>query len=446
MNSKNPDSSVQQPSSLPGLRSAVLHALLWLVAGNMIGVMIALLLLLPGLNPLLGEWTYGRWIMVHMNLGLFGWCSLPMLGFLFGVYGVEQGPLAAWARPVTWLWSSALVIGSFSWLSGDSSGKLFLDWSGLARIFFPLAMLSLWALLAISYRSSWTAPLNCKWSGRVMKLAGLAILLAVPAAIYIASSPTLYPAVNPDTGGPTGASQLESSLGVTAILLLLPLGVSRRKSPGNRIVPFAWLVLLLESACCVALGRADASHHQPAQYLGLSLLLVWIPLIPAYYTAFAWRPSTQGWRRAFYWWWGGLVVSGWIFFLPGVLDHFKFTDGLVGHSLTAIAGCLTAYLIFILTQMLGDDGWIFLQRRSFLAWNLAVLLYVLLMAVAGWYEGSDPAFTIVAHLLRNTLYILRLLTGLVMLASSLDWMMAAFSLNSDNHLRRTVLVSRNEAA
>ena len=58
------------------VRTAVGHGLAWLVFGNALGVMIAILLLLPGLNTLLGEWTYGRWMMVHMNTALYGWCSL----------------------------------------------------------------------------------------------------------------------------------------------------------------------------------------------------------------------------------------------------------------------------------------------------------------------------------------------------------------------------------
>src|ERR1019366_2480208 len=74
--------------------SAAWHGLLWLVIANAIGSMIAVLLLIPSLNRLLGEWTYGRWIMVHMNLELYGWTSLPMAGFLFKVFRADRGPLA----------------------------------------------------------------------------------------------------------------------------------------------------------------------------------------------------------------------------------------------------------------------------------------------------------------------------------------------------------------
>ncbi|HUD75374.1 MAG TPA: hypothetical protein VMQ76_09905, partial [Terracidiphilus sp.] len=64
------------PSNAPRpVVSAAAHALFWLVFANAIGLLIAILLIFPALNRLLGEWTYGRWIMVHMNLELYGWTS-----------------------------------------------------------------------------------------------------------------------------------------------------------------------------------------------------------------------------------------------------------------------------------------------------------------------------------------------------------------------------------
>lgn len=412
-----------------GVAGAVWHALFWLVIGNAIGVMIAVLLLLPGLNPWLGEWTYGRWMMVHMNVALYGWCSLPMIGFLFKVYGADRGRYAGWCRTVLWLWSGALVVGSVSWLSGHSSGKLFLDWSGYARVFFPLAMLAFWALLAVSCAAKDNSAQDSGIAARVVKLAGLVVLLGVPFAIYFAANPSFYPAVNPDTGGPTGASQLESSLGVVWIALMVPFGITRRKIDQTLIISSAWIVLLAEGVLCASLSRGDTSHHQPAQFLSLGSILLWLPIMPAYYRAFQWNAATQRWRTAFLWWWSGLVVSGWVFFLPGVLDRIKFTDVLVGHSLVAVAGFLTALLILVMVQLLGEeDAWIFNRRWSFHAWNLGVLAYVIVMIIAGWIESSQPAFTISPGIFRNVLYVLRLLTGLAMLAGSLEWSVAAFSL------------------
>jgi cytochrome c oxidase cbb3-type subunit I len=422
--------------------TAAWHAFLWLVVGNAIGVMLALLLLVPSLNTILNEWTYGRWMMVHVNILLYGWCSLPMLGWLFRIYGTDRSPLAIWCRPVVWTWSAALFIASLTWLQGYSSGKLFLDWSGYARLAFPAAMLALWLLLASSLALTWNAARNKPWSAHAVKIIGLAVLFVVPFAIYVASSPGLYPSINPSTGGPTGESQLESSLGVVAILLIVPFGIARRR-PGRRWpLTVVAVVFAAESLLCFSMSRGDISHHLPSQYLSLGSLLVWLPLIPVHFATFQWHDKAQSWRAALLWWWGFLVVSGWVMFLPGVLDHFKFTDALVGHSLLAVAGFLTALLALALVQLLGDDGWILTRRWSFHMWNWSVLAYVAIMLIAGSIEGNSPAFTVIPGITRDVLYALRLLTGILMLVASAEWLIAASSL-----LRapgRVVFKTRNE--
>ncbi len=429
--SRNLSSRENVPQPVAG---AVWHALAWLVFGNAIGVMIAILLLAPGLQHVARrvDFADGRWMMVNINTALYGWCSLPMLAFLFRAYGAEHGLVSAWCRPVLWLWSSALVIGSVSWLQGNSSGKLFLDWQGYARVFFPLAMLALWIVLAVAFFRSGPGRESGREStraARIAKIAGLLILLTVPFAIYIASSPQIYPAINPDTGGPTGASQLESSLGIVLILLVLPFGISRRIAGRRRIIALSCLLLLAEGGLCASLSRADVSHHHPAQWLALGSVVAWLPIMPAYYRAFTWNPETRRWRTSMLWWWGGLVVSGWVLFLPGVLDRLKFTDALVGHSLAAVAGFLSALLIFLMVELLGErDAWVLNRAWSFHTWNWGVLAYVAVMSVAGWMEARDPAFTIVPGPARNALYFLRLITGLMMLAASIEWLVAAFRL------------------
>ena len=404
------------------------HSLLWLVVANCVGVLLAAMLLVPGINSLFGEWTYGRWMPVHMNLQLYGWCSLPLVGFLFAVYGVRHGPLARWAAPVLWLWSAALGVGAITWLSGHSSGKLFLDWTGYSRVLFPVALFCLWALLAASFVIESRGQHHVHWAARALKLAGLVLLLVVPVLIYLASNPALYPAINPDTGGPTGSSQLESTLVIIAVLLLLPFGISHRTELRSRAITAAWVVFAIECLLCLGLGRADVSHHKPAQWISLGSLLVWIPLTPAYYGAFFWHESARRWRLAFLCWWSVLVPTGWMLFLPGVLDHFKFTDGLVGHSLLAMAGFVSSLLIFVLVQIMGRDGWIFNATWSFYLWQGSVAAYVAIMFLAGWHEGADPSFSIAPVVLRNSIYALRLLLGVLILIASLAWFRDSFML------------------
>jgi cytochrome c oxidase cbb3-type subunit 1 len=398
------------------LAYAAWHSLAWLVFANAVGVLIALLLLFPGLNAALGEWTYGRWVPVHINLQLYGWCSLPLVAFLFSVYDASD----RWCRPILWMWSCSLGVGALSWLNGHSSGKLFLDWTGYSRVLFPLALFVLWSFLAFSLITRWKDHSN-----RAVKVTGLGFLLAVPVLIYVAASPSLYPPINPDTGGPTGASQLESTLVIIAILLLLPFGLTQLKTKSSSVVKAAWVIFAAECLLCVALGRTDISHHRPAQYISLGSLLLWLPLTPAYYSQYVWHKTTYRWRIAFLVWWSILVPTGWCLFLPGVLDRFKFTDGLVGHSLLAMAGFASSLLAFILVQLLGADGWIFNRAWSFYLWHASVLAYVLLMFAAGWREGPDPAFNIVPGDLRNTIYGLRLLLGILMFVASAEWLLSA---------------------
>jgi cytochrome c oxidase cbb3-type subunit 1 len=418
-----PDAPRREPQPVA---DAAWHGLFWLVFANAVGVLLALLLLVPALNKPLGEWTYGRWMMVHMNLELYGWTSLPLVGFLFHVYGANRGALAKWCRPVLWAWSAALAVGALSWLSGESSGKLFLDWSGYSRVLFPAALGTLWLLLAFALVNGWRDPQNP--AARLGRIAGLAILLAIPFVLFVASSPNSYPPVNPATGGPTGESQLESSLAIVAILLVLPFGITRRKVGRRPVLAVSWVVLLMETILCASMGGADVSNHLPSQYISLASVLVWVPLTPAYYAAFRWNENTRRWRWAFLGWWSALLVTGWIFFLPPVLDHFKFTDGLVGHSFVAMAGFTSSLIIFVTVQLLGEGGWIFNRARSFWLWHGSVVAYVILMSVAGWREGFDPSFTIVPGTERDVLYILRLVSGILMLIASLDWLADATKL------------------
>lgn len=410
------------------MAAAAWHSLLWLVVANCVGVLLAAMLLVPRIDTVLGRWTYGRWMPVHMNLQLYGWCSPPLVGFLFHVYGCRRGVAARWVSPVLWLWSLALAVGVASWLNGQSSGKLFLDWTGYSRVLFPLALFCLWVLLSASLLADWKLHPEVHPVARVLKIAGLAVLLIVPVLIYVAANPALYPPINPDTGGPTGASQLESTLVIIAILLLLPFGLTQRKAPYSKAILWGWAIFAVECLLCLGLGRTDVSHHKPTQWISLGSLLVWIPLTPAYYGAFGWNENTRRWRIAFLCWWSVLVPTGWMLFLPNVLDHFKFTDGLVGHSLLAMAGFVSSLLIFVLVQLMGDDGWIFNGAWSFYVWQASVAAYVAIIFFAGWREGFDPAFTIVPALLRNSIYTARLCLGLGILAASLDWFIDAFVL------------------
>ena len=414
------DSSTKQ-SQVDVLGPAAWHSLAWLLIANGVGLFLAILLLFPSVNGLLGEWTYGRWMPVHLNLQLYGWCSLPLVAWLLKVYRVENSPAARWSRSALWAWSAALAFGAFSWLAGHAAGKIFLDWQGYARVLFPLASFILWLVLAGALRSQWSSGQSISRTERLAKICGLVVLLTVPATLYWAADPKIYPPVNPDTGGPTGASLLESTLGIVAVLLLLPYGCGRKLRAGKEFLFAAWGLFAFEIALSLSLGRDNASHRLPMQFLGLGSLLPWIILMPLYFKSFNWPANSKLWLNALLFWWGILLASAWTIFLPGFLDRFKFTDGLVGHSHMAMAGFVTSMNIFLLVNLLGEKRRVFDSRMAFAAWHAGALGYIGAMFFAGSIEGRNPAFSFVPDATRDGIYLFRLGCGALMSTAAAFW-------------------------
>lgn len=397
--------------------SASAHALGWMFVANAVGVLLATLLLFPKLGLLMGEWSYGRWVPVHLNMHLYGWVSLPLIGSLFCIYRIDVTSAAGWARPLVWLWSLALLFGCSSWLLGVSSGKVFLDWRGISCYLFISVMVGLWLLLAVA----WWQRKNDQ--GRVFRLLGLLGLLPVPFLLYVATRPELYPPVNPDTGGPTGASLLGSTLSILFLLLVLPMicGCGKRER-GARLRRLCWAAIGLEAVLFMSMKQGNSSHRELQQILGLGSLMIWVPLMPMYFNSWQWRGDESGWRTASMAWLLLLIITGWLTFLPGWLDHLKFTNGLVAHSHLAMAGFCSSFLMLLMEQLLPEEYAQMLCRKpEFYLWQSGVIIYVLLMWFSGWKEGSDASFVAMPGKGIVAIYSLRLLCGLVMLWASFRW-------------------------
>jgi hypothetical protein len=473
-----------------GLSTALRHALGWLVFGNAVGLYLSLLLLFPNLQ--LAQWTYGRWVPVHLNVQLYGWTSLPLVAWLFSIYQVDSSKVAAWAPAAVWAWTAALALGVFHWLGGVTSGKIFLDWKGGALWGFVAAQALAWAVLACAWSersASWSKP------RRLGTLAGLAGLALVPVSLVFAASPAVYPPVDRTTGGPTGSSLLGSSLIVVGLMLMLPriaevslgkkkgsppispasitrppsktteaqreeedteknrfepglipkgsasasfmnllcglcflrpsvvkncgkspakLTETQRKSPGIWIFfALSWLVFGVTEAM-------GGTHFQAVQIGAMLFLLPWVWWLPRDWAGFDWPSGSAVWRVAMFGWWGLLVLSGLLMYLPGVLDHLKFTQGLVAHSHLAMAGFNTSFCALLLVLLTGKrigPGW------SVVAWHLAALAMIVTLALMGWREGDGPSWMLSLPAWRELGLVLRSACGLLMLWVSVIWLM-----------------------
>ena len=197
------------------------HALGWLVAANLVGVWLAASLVWPALGDALEPFTYGRWMPLHLNWQLYGWCALPLVGALLAWCVDSRHPQATLhVRVALGAWTLALVAGGVAWLIGVTSGKLFLDWFGWARGLLSAAMVVLWT--ACAAHACWRRGQPGERLNDGMRRGLLLGLLFVPGLLYWAAGRDVYPAINPDSGGATGASLLGSTLGILTLYGLLP--------------------------------------------------------------------------------------------------------------------------------------------------------------------------------------------------------------------------------
>jgi cytochrome c oxidase cbb3-type subunit 1 len=246
----------------------------------------------------------------------------------------------------------------------------------------------------------------------------LATLFPVPFLLYWAAGPEIYPVVNPDSGGATGASLLGSTLGLLAIFGLIPwlLRLAPREGSRSRQVYAAALALTL--SCYAGISHGHASHHRLDQIIGLGLLLAWIPLVWFYARSFAWRPVSRCWLGAAFVWWALLVGTGLLTFLPGISERLKFTNALVAHSHLAMAGMVTSLHIALLLNLGPARP---LRSWTFWVWQLGCGVQVAALLWLGWWEGADPFLLSVRGGLADTCYGLRFIAGGVMLATSALW-------------------------
>jgi cytochrome c oxidase cbb3-type subunit 1 len=258
---------------------------------------------------------------------------------------------------------------------------------------------------------------------RVFKLAaagGLLLLAAVPAGMAMASSPATYPPFDRTTGGPTGASLLGSTLSVVLLLLLVPTTFALPKKPGagpRRAVAILWLA---ELAAFAVLERAGGTHRMFSQIAGLGLLLPWLVLLPLDWRKFEWPEHSIFWKRSALVWWGVLVASGWVDFLPGVLDRLKFTSGLVAHAHLAMGGFTSSFGLLLIAMGGGARARTAVAKGGW-TWHAAVGAHVVALALCGWNEGGMASWMDERPAWRGAAFLVRLAAGAVMAAVAIHW-------------------------
>ncbi len=418
----------------------LIHSLSWLGASNAIGCWLALLLSYPRLGALTEPFSYGRWMPLHLNFALYGWSSLPLVGLLLRLYA-PHGAGERSARLAVGLWSGSLLWGAVSWLAGEASGKLFLDWKGPARWAFTLSLswlglvlLGSWTQEVKSWRSRQLSPQQFRilWGKGLLLVA----LLAVPWLWFWSAGPQVYPPINPDSGGATGFSLVASTLVVVLILGLCPsfLRLTAHEPQVTWRRARALLCGLLVHALALSLiNHRDPSHHELPQILAICSLALWPPLLARYWRGFAWPKSSRPWRLGLVFWGSLLVFTGVVDFLPGMLERLKFTHALVAHAHIAMAGMVTCLGMVLLQGFSTCPSYreLLAARTPFWWWQSGSVVLVLALLGLGALEAAAPGALFASGsstgMLVSLLLGLRLLGGVLMTTASFCWLRAAWA-------------------
>lgn len=415
-------------------RELAAHAFSWLLAGNAAGVLMAALLLFPALGAALAPLTYGRWAAVHIDAQIYGFCSLPLLGLLFHLYSPphEHPRLVFWVLRV---WSGALAFLAVSSLTGHSSGKVFAEWTGAARWVFGSALV----LAAVALVSAYARRLQLFRRGGlaasraslVVLGCGLAALLPAPAGLLLAASPSVYPPIDPGSGGATSGNTLASVLGVALLLALSPFLAGLRPRDGGRFSLLVAAALAGHFLFVGLLGSGDHRQAEPLQQAALWSSLIWLPLLWEHLRRFPWPRSCRPWVLAMGAWGLVLALTGLLAGLPGVAARIKYTNFLVGHVHAAVAGLVTAWL-FVLLAVVGRARGLppaalgaFADLPAFIAWQAGSVLHIGALLALGWAEGRSPGLLWSGAPAVAWAYGLRLAGGLAMTFASWRWLRSA---------------------
>jgi cytochrome c oxidase cbb3-type subunit 1 len=247
-------------------------------------------------------------------------------------------------------------------------------------------------------------------------------LVTVPVALQIASGGTVYPPIDPASGGPTGTSLLGSSLGLIAILVGTPrlLGLTVVSNRRSWLAPAA---LAAHALLFLLLDHGDHGHREPVQQLALASVAIWAWLLPRELGRFLWPIGSRRWIGSLAAWGVLLLATGLAAFQPGVLERVKFGQGLVAHAHVAMAGFGSSFVVLLSHALLsgGRRACLWSGRTPFALWHAGLALQVVSLALLGAWESADPAALLRGGTVVETMLGLRWFGGAAMLGAAAIW-------------------------
>lgn len=397
-------------------------SLFFLFLGNLVGLLLSILIAYPDANSILPQINFGRLIPVHLNLQLYGWSAIPLLGLILNLFlDKTQWNRRSSSIPVI-IWALSLCVGALSWISGNSSGKLFLEWQGFAKYFFLFNLSFLWCFIAYSYYLGQLRQ-DSK-SARILKLALLALLSGIPFIFYQALDPNLFPPINKISSGATGSSLLLSTLAVIFIMLILPLILQIKRAKTYKIY-LGFIFFFLHAFLSKYINLSHSTNFDKDQIIGLSSLIIWIPLLFLYYRNFNFPEYCRLWLLSCLFWGTILTLTAIYMFLPPHLLVAKFSSYLVTHVHLAMGGFISSLCMVILSSLPTANSYL-ANKKLFSLWHIGLLMHFTSTLLLGFlesltngvlyhYQGSLAEWVVYV-------YMIRIVAGSILTYCPMNWL------------------------
>ncbi|PCJ18216.1 MAG: hypothetical protein COB02_11550 [Candidatus Cloacimonadota bacterium] len=347
----------------------------------LIASFISIILSLELINPNIVKNHYlnfGRLLPLHLNWTLYGWLSYPLIGLLFVLKG-ECRKNSKLIKLSLLFWLAALIALSISCLTGNSSGKLFLEFTGISRHIFALNLSFL--SFTYIYESRYLKGINF-FNKYIMN----GVAFCIPIVWFIASSAEVYPPINPSSGGPTGVSLMGSTLVIIPIFLLLIKKLDKNIS-NNYLMKYWYFLLIHFLIFMVFCNHGSISNNNVGQIVSIFSLIIWPFLLIKLYFKNSSDRDQKHWKTSMVTWFLLLSITAVISFLPGVLIHVKFNSILVAHSHIAMAGFLSSFCFLVFDCFVSKDYLKHcLNSNFFINWHLIQVSHVFLLFFMGMIE------------------------------------------------------------
>jgi hypothetical protein len=162
------------------------------------------------------------------------------------------------------------------------------------------------------------------------------------------------------------------------------------------------------------------------QIIGLSSLIIWIPLLFLYYRNFNFPGYCRLWLMSCLFWGTILTLTAIYMFLPPNLLVAKFSSYLVTHVHLAMGGFISSLCMVILTSFPTANTHL-ANRKLFNLWHKGLLIHFISTLLLGFLESATNGVLYYSPDLAigwivSSVYMIRIVAGIILTYCPYAWL------------------------